>query len=75
MDQTILQACIVYYCIELTLTQQELITVCSHVNVFLSNLAYGLIGQLLTEAFFPTMTYEDYIEKNILQLLMLMLLG
>ena len=45
----------------------ELITVCSHVNVFLSNLAYGLIGQLLTEAFFPTMTYEDYIEKNILQ--------
>ena len=40
---------------------------CSHVNVFLSNLAYGLIGQLLTEAFFPTMTYEDYIEKNILQ--------
>ena len=32
-----------------------------------SNLAYGLIGRLLTEAFFPSMSYEDYVEKNILQ--------
>ena len=39
---------------------------CVHFHAH-SNLAYGLIGRLLTEAFFPSMSYEDYVEKNILQ--------
>lgn len=32
-----------------------------------SNLAFGLLGHCLVPHFYPNMTYEEYIEQNLLQ--------
>ena len=33
---------------------------------FCSNLAFALIGRCLVEHFYPQMTYEQYVQENIL---------